>query len=227
MVHKIIGDNMEILIVVLRAMFFYIFLLVIYKIMGKREVGQLGIIDLSVSLLISQIVAFALENNKQNIMLSIAPILTLVALEVLFTYLTLKMPKLNNIMHEKPSVIIKEGKLMFKEMIKQRYALDELLTELRENSVRSIEEVEYAILEGDGNLSIFQYDENKKKSPYPMPLILDGKINRSTLETLNKDDKWISQILEKNNVELNNVFYAFYGSSTVYIIKKSEIKNTI
>ena len=137
---------MEILIVVLRSMFFYIFLLIIYKIMGKREVGQLGIIDLSVSLLISQIIAIAIENNKQSIWLSIMPILTLVVLEVVFTYLTLKMPFLNNIMHEKPSVIIKEGKLMFKEMVRQRYALDELLTELRSNSVRSIEEVEYAIL---------------------------------------------------------------------------------
>lgn len=218
---------MEILIVVLRSMFFYIFLLIIYKIMGKREVGQLGIIDLSVSLLISQIIAIAIENNKQSIWLSIMPILTLVVLEVVFTYLTLKMPFLNNIMHEKPSVIIKEGKLMFKEMVRQRYALDELLTELRSNSVRSIEEVEYAILEGDGNLSVFPYSKGREKTPYPMPLVLDGKINKSTLKTLNKDEVWLSRILDKNRVELNDVFYAFYGKETVYIIKKSEVKKNI
>lgn len=218
---------MEILIVVLRSMFFYIFLLIIYKIMGKREVGQLGIIDLSVSLLISQIIAIAIENNKQSIWLSIMPILTLVVLEVVFTYLTLKMPFLNNIMHEKPSVIIKEGKLMFKEMVRQRYALDELLTELRSNSVRSIEEVEYAILEGDGNLSVFPYSNGREKTPYPMPLVLDGKINKSTLKTLNKDEIWLSRILDKNRVELNDVFYAFYGKDTVYIIKKSEVKKNI
>lgn len=218
---------MEILIVVLRSTFFYIFLLIIYKIMGKREVGQLGIIDLSVSLLISQIIAIAIENNKQSIWLSIMPIITLVVLEVLFTYLTLKLPMLNNIMHEKPSVIIKEGKLMFKEMVRQRYALDELLTELRSNSVRSIEEVEYAILEGDGNLSVFPYSKDKEKTPYPMPLILDGKINKNTLKALNKDDVWLSNILLKNNVELNNIFYAFYGEKTVYIIKKSEVKRNV
>lgn len=216
---------MEILSVVLRSTFFYIFLLIIYKIMGKREVGQLGIIDLSVSLLISQIIAIAIENNNQSIWLSIMPIITLVVLEVIFTYLTLKMPTLNNIMHEKPSVIIKNGKLVFKEMVRQRYALDELLTELRSNSVRSIEEVEYAILEGDGNLSVFPYSKTKEKTPYPMPLILDGKINRNTLKAINKDDVWLSNILLKNSVELNNVFYAFYGEKTVYIIKKSEIKS--
>ncbi len=216
---------MEILSVVLRSTFFYIFLLIIYKIMGKREVGQLGIIDLSVSLLISQIIAIAIENNNQSIWLSIMPIITLVVLEVIFTYLTLKLPVLNNIMHEKPSVIIRNGKLVFKEMVRQRYALDELLTELRSNSVRSIEEVEYAILEGDGNLSVFPYSKTKEKTPYPMPLILDGKINRNTLKALNKDDVWLSKILLKNNVELNNVFYAFYGEKTVYIIKKSEVKN--
>lgn len=193
--------------------------------MGKREVGQLGIIDLSVSLLISQIIAIAIENNNQSIWLSIMPIITLVVLEVIFTYLTLKMPTLNNIMHEKPSVIIKNGKLVFKEMVRQRYALDELLTELRSNSVRSIEEVEYAILEGDGNLSVFPYSKTKEKTPYPMPLILDGKINRNTLKAINKDDVWLSNILLKNSVELNNVFYAFYGEKTVYIIKKSEIKS--
>lgn len=218
---------MEILIVVLRSTFFYIFLLIIYKIMGKREVGQLGIIDLSVSLLISQIIAIAIENNKQSIWLSIMPILTLVILEVVFTYLTLKVPFLNNIMHEKPSVIIKDGKLMFKEMIRQRYALDELLTELRSNSVRSIEEVEYAILEGDGNLSVFPYSKNRNKTPYPMPLILDGKIIKNTLNSLNKDEIWLSNILTKNKVELNDVFYAFYGDDTIYIIKKSEIKKNI
>lgn len=216
---------MEILSVVLRSTFFYIFLLIIYKIMGKREVGQLGIIDLSVSLLISQIIAIAIENNNQSIWLSIMPIITLVVLEVIFTYLTLKLPVLNDIMHEKPSVIIRNGKLVFKEMIRQRYALDELLTELRSNSVRSIEEVEYAILEGDGNLSVFPYSKTKEKTPYPMPLILDGKINRNTLKAINKDDVWLSNILLKNSVELNNVFYAFYGEKTVYIIKKSEIKS--
>lgn len=215
---------MEILIVVLRSTFFYIFLLLIYKIMGKREVGQLGIIDLSVSLLISQIIAIAIENNRQSIWISIMPILTLVLLEVIFTYLSLKMPRLNSIMHEKPSVIIKNGKLIFKEMVKQRYALDELLTELRSNSVRSIEEVEYAILEGDGNLSVFPYSKNKESTPYPMPLVLDGKINRNTLKELKKDDEWLYEILTKNKVALSDVFYAFYGKETVYIIKKSEVK---
>ena len=193
---------MEILIVVLRSTFFYVFLLLIYKIMGKREVGQLGIIDLSVSLLISQIIAIA----------------------IIFTYLSLKMPRLNSIMHEKPSVIIKNGKLIFKEMVKQRYALDELLTELRSNSVHSIEEVEYAILEGDGNLSVFPYNKSKESTPYPMPLVLDGKINRNTLKELKKDDEWLYEILTKNKVALNDVFYAFYGKETVYIIKKSEVK---
>ena len=214
---------MEILNVVIRSSFFYFLLIVIYKIMGKREVGQLGVIDLSVSLLISQIIAISIENSKQSIWLSVAPIVTLTFLEIIFTYLTLKMPSLDALAHEKPSVIIKNGKLIFKEMVRQRYALEELLTELRKNKVRSIEDVEYAILEEDGNLSVFEYNNEKKKSPYPLPLILDGKVDRETLKNLNKDDIWLSNILKDNKVELKDVFYAFFGNKTVYIIKKSEI----
>ena len=218
---------MEIFNVVIRSCLFYFILLIIYKIMGKREVGQLGIIDLSISLLISQIIALAIEGNKHNLLFYIAPILTLVILEVLFTYLTLKIPYLSTFMHEKPSVIIKNGKLMFKEMVRQRYALDELLTELRKNSIRSIKEVEYAILEGDGNLSVFGYNGSKESTPYPLPLILDGIINRHTLKEIKKDDIWLSNILKDNHVNLKDVFYAFFGNSTVYIIKKSDIRNNI
>lgn len=217
---------MEIINVIIRSCLFYIILLIIYKIMGKREVGQLGVIDLSISLLISQIIAIAIENYSKSIWLYITPIITLVLLEIVFTYLTLKVPSIDALAHEKPSVIIKNGKLMFKEMIHQRYALEELLTELRKNKIKSIEEVEYAILEEDGNLSVFEYDKEKKSTPYPLPLILDGKIDRDTLFELKKDDIWLSNILNKNNVKLKDVFYAFFDNKTVYIIKKSELRSS-
>ena len=123
--------------------------------MGKREVGQLGIIDLIVSILIAELVVISIEDYNNNIFKSIIPIITLLILQVSLALLTLKKPKFRAFLDGNPSVIIKEGKVNYKEMIKQKYNLEDLLVQLREKGYRSIEEIEYAILENNGTLSVF------------------------------------------------------------------------
>ena len=105
-------------------------------------------------------------------------------------------------------------------MKKLRYSLDDLISQLREQSIKSIEEVNYAVLENNGKLSIFQ-----KETEYPLPIILDGEIDYEVLKDMNKDESWVNKILEQNKIELNNVFYAFYTKNKTYIIKKNEVKN--
>ena len=191
--------------------------------MGKREVGQLGIIDLIVSILIAELAVISIENHNNNILKSIIPILTLLTIQLSLAVLSLKRPKLRVIMDGNPSVIIKEGKVNYKEMSKQKYNLDDLLSQIREKGHKSIEEIEYAILENNGNLSIFPYKDNKKKTPIPLPLIIDKTIQEDTLKYLNKDKKWVNNLLNKRKIKLENIFYAFYKDNNIYVIKDTDL----
>ena len=114
--------------------------------------------------------------------------------------------------------IDKLNKLNFKEMSKLRYSLDDLLTQLRLQGIKSIDKVKYAILENNGNLSVFNEDND-----YPLPLILDGAIDYYVLKDINKDYKWIMNLLSKKNVLLEDVFYAFYTNKKLFIIEKKEL----
>lgn len=214
---------MEYLIIIIRTLFFYFFILFIYRIMGKREVGQLGIIDLIVSILIAEFVAISIENYDKSILYSIAPILVLMALQISLAFISLKQPKFRNFLDGNPSLIIKEGKINYKEMLKQKYNLDDLLVQIREKGYRSIEEVEYAILENNGTLSIFNYNKQNTKTPLPLPIILDSDIQKNTLKLLNKDKKWVDNLLKDKNIELEDVFYAFYKDKNIFIIKNSDL----
>ena len=213
---------MELLIIILRTLFFYFFIFIVYRIMGKREVGQLGIIDLIVSILIAELAVISIENHDNNILKSVAPILTLLTIQLLLAYISLKQPKLRIILDGNPSVIIKEGKINYKEMTKQKYNLDDLTSQLREKGYKSIEEIEYAILENNGSLSVFPYTKEKNHT-LPLPLILDNTIQEISLEELNKDKTWLINTLKEKNINLDEVFYAFYKNNNIFIIKNEDL----
>lgn len=212
------------LIIFIRTLFFYFFIFLIYRIMGKREVGQLGIIDLIVSLLIAELVVISIENYDKNIFYSLIPIITLTLLQIVLAFLTLRKPKFRVFLDGNPSIIIKNGKVNYKEMIKQKYNLDDLMVQLREKGYRSLEEIEYAILENNGTLSVFGYEDiNTKTSPLPLPLILDSEIQEDTLKQLGKERRWVYDVLDKKDINLNDVFYAFYKDKNVFIIKNNDL----
>ena len=212
---------MEYLNVFARTLFFYFFIFIIYRLMGKREVGQLGIIDLIVSILIAELAMISIENLSNNIFYSIIPILTLTLLQIILAYFSLKKPKFRIFLDGNPSLIIKNGQVNFKEMTKQKYNLDDLLVQLREKGYKSIEEIEYAILENNGTLSVFSYED--EKSYLPLPLILDSKIQKETLVHLQKDTKWVLELLKRKNINLEDIFYAFYKDKNIFIIKNSDL----
>jgi len=215
---------MEYIKIIMKMTFFYFFIILIYRIMGKREVGQLGIVDLIVSILIAEIVAISVEDSSKSILSSVIPIICLVVLQVLLSYSSLKSGKIRSLLDGNPTFIIKNGKINYKEMIKQKYNLDDLLTQLREKGYRNIEEIEYAILENNGTLSVFKYNDNKEKSPLPMAIILDGKIQYEILEEMGKDNKFIEKILKNKKIKLEDIFYAFYKDKNVFIIKYSDLE---
>ena len=107
---------MDIVIIIIKTIFFYFFVLIIFRLMGKREIGQLSIQDLVVSILIAELVAISIENYKDSMMNTIIPILLLLFLEISAGYLSLKFNKLRNIMDGKPSLIINRGIINYKEI---------------------------------------------------------------------------------------------------------------
>ena len=203
--------------IIFKTLVLYFFIVIVYRIMGKKEVGKLSIIDLIVSILIAELAAISIEQYDSSIMISIVPILCLVIIEVLFGYIGLKSSKFKKIIEGSPVVIIKNGKLNFDAMRKLRYGLDDLISQLREQGIKSIEEVNYAVIENNGKLSTFLYDN---KNVYPMPLIVDGKIQYETLADINKSKEWLCNILKNEKAELDKVFYAFYKNNKCFIIKK-------
>lgn len=211
---------MEYFTIIFRTLFFYFFIVFVYRIMGKREVGQLGIIDLIVSVLIAELVAISLDNTKDSIFMAIIPIILLVFCQIVMALLSLNKKSVREMFDGKPSVIINNGKIQIKEMVKQRYNLDDLLTQLREENFKSISEVDYAILETSGKLSVFK-KENSKKVTFPLPLIVEGKIEYDNLKLLNKDTNWL---LNNIKTDINNIFYGFYKENSIYIIKNDDLE---
>lgn len=214
---------MEVFKVTSRTLIFYFFITLIYRFMGKREVGELGIVDLIVSLLIAELAAIGIEKLDKSIFLSIIPIILLVVVQIGVARISLNNSKIRTLFDGKPSVIINRGKVNFKEMLQQRYNLDDLLVQLRDKGIKSIEEVDYAILESNGKLSVFEKDE--ENSEYPLAVILDGTIEEGTLRQIGKDKNWLNKLLKNENVELDNVFYGFYRDDKLFIIKNSELES--
>lgn len=209
--------------VIFRTTFFYFFVLFCYRIMGKREVGQLGIIDLIVSILIAELIAISIENIEDSIWLTIIPIVVLVILEVALAFISIKSRKIRTFFDGKPSLIICNGKVNYHEMVKQRYSMDNLLLSLRQKEIKNIDDVEYAFLEPNGKLSIFKYNLFKMPSSYPMPLILDGSIQKKALKYINKNESWLKNTLDNKNIAINEIFYCFYKKNKLFIIKKDEL----
>ena len=214
---------MDYFVVLYRSMLFYVLITIIYRFMGKREIGQLGIVDLIVSILIAELAAISIDNREESVFLSILPISLLAIIQIGISYISLKSPKIRNLFDGNPSVIINKGQLNFKEMVKQRYNLEDLLTQLREKQIKSIEDVDYAVLETSGKLSVFRR-QSKKIGSYPLPLILDGVIDMDTLKQIKKNRLWLFNKLKNDGIELENIFYAFYKNNDLYIIQYENLR---
>ena len=191
-----------------------------YKFMGKRELGELSLVDFVISTILSQIIAISIENYKEPLLFTLAPLIVLVLLQVFLAYLSLKNKKIRTFLDGTESLIINKGKLNKNEMKKQRYSLDDLLSQLRDKDIRTIDEVDYAVLETGGKLSVFKKDD-KERTVFPLPLILDGEIEYKNLEYINKDEYWLLDILKEKKTSLEDVFYSFLRGRDVFIIKKN------
>ena len=208
----------DLLIIIIRTFILYWFILVILRLMGKREVGELSIFDLVVFLLIAEVAAFSLDDPRRNFFHAIVPTIVLFLIQISVSYFSLKSKKFRDVMEGEPSILIRDGIIVEKEMRKQRYNLDDLLQQLREQQIGSIQSVSYAFLEPSGNLSVFKKGEEQ----YVFPLIIDGEIQQRHLEHIGKNEKWLLQELEQKQImSYKKIFYCSYENETLYIQLKT------
>ncbi len=226
---------MELTAILLRTTFMYVFIFLIMRLMGKREIGKLSVFDLVISIMIAEIAVIVIETTEKSIVLAIAPILLLVIIQMSLAFFSLKSRKLRILFDGKPSVLIRDGHLNRKELRKQRYNLDDLMTQLRENEATEIEDVELAVLEATGKLSVirksnvrngegtankdgsnepeYNKSDSLPKIRYellPLPLILDGQVQDDNLEKLGKSRFWLKNELQ--NYEVDNFKHVFFCS---------------
>lgn len=209
--------------ILFRTVFLYIFILIVFRLMGKREVGELSIMDLVVFVLIAECVAFALEDVDKPVFQNVFPIIILLIIQYINSLITLKSKKVRDLIDGDPSLIIRDGVINQKEMKKQRYNLDDLFQQMREERIPSVQQIDYAFLEPSGKLSIFL----KSDDPIVLPLIVDGYIVERHLKFLGKDQSWLSQQLKKFGYEnrVDEIFYCCYENNEFHVQLKATGEN--
>lgn len=188
--------------ILFRTFLLYILILVIYRMMGKREIGQLSVIDLVVSIMIAELAVVAIEDPTSDLLESILPMLLLLVIQIGMAFLALKSEKVRELVDGKPSVLIRHGRIDEPEMRKQRYNFDDLLVQLREKNVVRLDDVAFAILEPSGHLSVVKESGEKAARGeediiYPLPLIMDGEIEEEHLQQLGESKAWLKKRLQR------------------------------
>lgn len=209
----------DILIIIERTFIGYFLLIVLMRIMGKREIGELGVFDAIILMSLGNMTILGIENYDQNYLYWIIPIIILTIIQKVISFITLKFQKTRKYFDGSESIVIYKGKLVIPEMRKNQYNLDDLLTQLRLLQIRSIEEVEYAFLESNGKLSAFTYEENKKDVIYPLPLIVSGEIQEQNLKLISKSKEWLlSELKLLTTKDVKKIYCAMYENHQLKII---------
>ncbi len=190
----------------------YFIILIIIRLLGKREIGEISIFDLVVLLLIADISTIGIQNN--NLLISIISLLCLLILQKVLAYIVLKYPKTRTLFDGKYSIIIINNKVNIKEMKKQKYSFDDLITQARVQGIISLDEIELAILEASGELSVFK----KKEYKTTLPVIVSGEIDQESLTYLNISIDVLNKELTKLNKACNEIYYLCSDGINFYTI---------
>jgi uncharacterized membrane protein YcaP (DUF421 family) len=205
---------------ILRAAVAYFFLILVAKAMGQRSIAQLRLIDFAIALIIGNIIAHPLSDEKLGLKGSLTTTVVLVVLYMGSVYTIIKFPRIRSIINPEPITLVKDGEIIIKGLNKARISIDILLEELREEKVEDVKKVALALWEADGKLSVFldpKYQPitpstyNLATEPFDLPktIIKEGKIKLHELHQLNKDEGWlINTIRSQHQTEISNVLLA-------------------
>lgn len=208
-------------IIMVRTLILYMLVIVALRVMGKREIAQLQPFELVVLLMISDLAVIPSESVDIPLLSGILPILVLLSANLTLAWITLKSEKARDIICGTPSILISRGKILEKELRKNCYNLTDLLEELRIKNIPNIADVDYAVLENNGELSVFPKAHKRPTIPedfhitppyegLPLPIIMDGKLNIKNLQQSGKDLEWLK--IELNEQLIDKVEDALIAS---------------
>ncbi len=189
--------------IIWRTLLLYALLVAAMRLTGKRQIGELQLSELVTTLLVSEIAATPIVTPTAPVLNAIVPIVLVVTLELGISYLVTKSPFIKAIFDGKPSFLINRGEIDQKELMRQRISVDELLSALRQKGFSDPGEVSYAIMEQDGQVSVFSKEECAQ---FAHPLVIDGKINPAAMKAAGKDRKWIENKLRRKSCSLKDAF---------------------
>ncbi len=220
-------------IVFIRAVILYMLLIFSVRFMGKHQIGELQPSELAITILISNIATLPVEDTSLPLLTGIIPILTLASLDVIMSWLGIKSKRLRNITCGKPVVIISNGRIDQKKMKEIRFTVDDLTEALHSQNIFDISEVQFAVVETTGTVSVYQKYEYrnvtngdmklKSKSIDPPEIVIDeGVIVNDALERLNLSEEKLRSILEKERLKVKDIFIMTLDSDMKHSIVRRE-----
>lgn len=208
------------LVVFIRTLILYVIVVIVMRIMGKRQVGQLQPFELVVAIMISELAAVPMQNTGIPLVNGIIPILTLLVAQISMSFINLKSTKARGIICGKPSILVENGKIVEEKLRTEMYTLNDLLEQLRSKDIPNIADVEFAILETNGQLSVIPKSQKRPVNPedlniytnyegLPLDLIVDGTVMYNNLSKANLNEVWLKDQLAKFNIkEMREILFA-------------------
>ena len=200
------------LLIFLRSIFLYIIVLIVMRFMGKREIGQLQPFELAISIMIADLATLPMADTGIPITNGIIPIFGLLIMHLLISFMNLKSIKLRSIICGKPSILIYRGRINEKNLKKERFTINELEERLRGENIFNLGDVEYAILETSGQITVIPKPNKRQTIPEDFniipeyegiayDLVIDGTVMNDNLKILEKDYNWLVEQLKPYNIK--------------------------
>ncbi len=224
------------LITLIRSIFLYIIVLIVMRLMGKREIGQLQPFELAISIMIADLAAIPMSDTGIPITNGIIPILGLLVMHLLISIINIKSVKARELLCGRPTILVYRGKINEEALKKERFTINELEERLRGNNVFNLGDVEYAILETSGQVSVIQKPEKRTTIPQdfnitpeyegiPYDLVVDGKIMQENLKKIGKNERWLRKEVGKFHISPEEALIVTYdGKGQIFCQGKNDTK---
>ena len=216
----------------LRTLVLYLVLILVIRLMGKRQVGQMAPAEFVVTMLVANLASIPMQDGGIPLFSGLVPILTVLGVELVLSWWTLRHTAFRQLLCGKPVILIDNGVILQKQLRQTRITLDELMGHLRTKDVLDIRQVQFAILETDGTLSVFPYAEKApatapdagikvKPQEIPLTIIEDGVLLQQNLRLSGKDSQWVRSALREKNAKQEDTFLlALLGTQVIFIPKE-------
>ena len=218
----------------IRTIVLYLVLIFVIRLMGKRQIRQMEPAEFVVTMLVANLAAIPMQDGAIPLYSGVVPIVTVLGVELVLSALSLRSVRLRRILCGKPVILVENGQILQKNLKKTRITLDELTGHLREKDVLDLRSVQYAILETNGNLSVFPYPKEKpasakdagipaRKQYLPVTIISDGHLFQENLEIAKKDAAWVQKVLAENQAELSDTWLLTVDGANRVVFYRREI----